>query len=91
MASKLNCEVVLYYNTSIVETDNFKLDSLTAYLIQKHQTLIESVMLEKSVFDSMDISVKLALEPSTLADSGELHGIDYMKITMKNASQESVS
>ena len=91
MPSKLTCNVILYFDTSIMEADHFKLDTPMSYLTGKQAAPIGKVMLEKSIFDSMEISIKLAMEPSMLTDADNLRGIDYMRIVVENESEESVS
>lgn len=91
MASKLTCNVTLWLNTSLLEADNFSLDALTTYLATKPTVSIGSVMLEKSAFDSMEVNVKLTIDPGSLTDSGGLRGADYMRLSFTNESAQTFS
>ena len=76
--AKIRTDIVLYKATSILEEKNLIFDNMSTFLDSKTIKYVGNVLLEKEAFDSMDVFVKLLIDPVTLAETNV--GYDYMSI-----------
>lgn len=76
--AKIRTDIILYKATSILEEKNLVFDSMSSFLYTKTPKYVGDVLLEREAFDSMDIFVKLLIDPVVLTETGA--GYDYMKI-----------
>lgn len=76
--AKIRTDIILYKATSILEEKNLIFDNMSTFLDSKTIKYVGNVLLEKEAFDSMDVFVKLLIDPVTLAETNV--GYDYMSI-----------
>ena len=76
--AKIRTDITLYKATSILEDKNLVFDSISSFLYTKTTKYVGDVLLERDAFDSMDVFVKILIDPVVLTETGA--GYDYMRI-----------